>query len=200
MKAATVAVNAGLWLIDPDVDAITRLALKPVAHSARSDAVVLGPETWAPINTQNTALLRAALPAYYYVRMGHPLQGMRIDRFGDILSGYLVQKCAKQLGHVVRFGSPIADHRRTPHNLLQDLYHELAGIVLIEEVLPWLQELKVGGTDFATVYAGLADELEHQAPHFSGFVWDEGGRDFIGDTALRMRTWLAALSRLEGTG
>ncbi|MFP5304970.1 MAG: hypothetical protein ACLGI7_03990, partial [Gammaproteobacteria bacterium] len=115
LSGRTIALNAGLWLDDPDVDALTRLALGPRAAAAAPQAVLLAPETWSPINTQNTGLMRAAIPAYYYIRMGFPLQGLRIDRFGDILSGYFVQKCAKHLGHVARLGGPVAEHRRTPH-------------------------------------------------------------------------------------
>ncbi len=191
-----VAVNAGLWLDDPDVDAITRLSQRPRVRSADGSGVLLSDETWSPINTQNTGLIRDAIPAYYYVRMGFPLQGMKIDRFGDILSGYFVQKCAKHLGDLVRLGSPVADHRRTPHNLFKDLYQELAGVVLIEELLPWLQELKLSGRNYADSYAALADALLSQAAQFKGFVWDEGGREFLRDTARCMQRWLSVVSRL----
>jgi hypothetical protein len=185
-----ISINAGLWLDDPDVDALTRIALAPRARAAPRPAVVLAPETWSPINTQNTALVRDAIPAYYYVRMGYPLRGLRIDRFGDILSGYFVQKCAKHLGHAVRFGSPVADHRRSPHDLFKDLYHELAGIVVVDEVLPWLQELKLAGGNYAEAYASLADALAGHAQSLRGFIWDDGGREFLVDTAQCMRTWL----------
>ena len=191
-----VAINAGLWLDDPDVDALTRLTLRPRASAASSAAVALAPETWSPINSQNTALLRDAIPSYYYVRMGFPVQGMRIGRFGDILSGYFAQKCAKHLGHAVRIGSPVADHRRTPHNLFEDLHHELAGVVLTEELVPWLQELKLSGSDYAGAYSALAEALTAAAATFRGFVWDQGGRDFLRETADCMRHWLAALQRL----
>lgn len=196
LAGRTVAINAGLWLDDPDVDALTRLALGPRASAAAPDAVLLAPETWSPVNTQNTGLMRAAVPAYYYVRMGFPLQGLRIDRFGDILSGYFVQKCAKHLGHLVRIGDPVAEHKRTPHNLFKDLYHELAGVVLVEELLPWLQELRLSGSDYSQAYASLADALAGNADRFKGFVWDEGGREFLRDTAACMRTWLTTIKRL----
>jgi hypothetical protein len=196
LRDAIVAVNAGLWTDEPDVDAITRLALRPRVASASADAVILGSDTGTPINTQNTALLREALPAYYYVRMGFPLQGMKIDRFGDILSGYFVQKCAKHAGHAVRLGSPVAVHKRTAHNLFTDLYHELAGIVLVEDLLPWLRELRLEGTGYAESYAALAGALRQAASRFKGFVWDQGGRDFLGQTAQCMETWLGLLRRL----
>lgn len=194
-----IAVNAGLWTDDPDVDAVTRLAMGPQVTGAENRGVILGADTWSPVNTQNTGLIRAAIPAYYYVRMGFPIQGMTIDRFGDILSGYFLQKCAKSLGHAVRFGDPVAEHRRSPHNLFKDLFHELAGMVVIEDLLPWLRELKLEGSDYPQIYASLAYALEEQANSFTGFVWDEGGRDFLKDTAACMHTWLATLERLSGS-
>jgi hypothetical protein len=196
MAAQRVSINAGLWLKDPDVDAITRLAQRPQGTAASPVPVLLGAETWSPVNTQNTGLIRDTLPAYWYVRMGFPLQGMRIDRFGDILSGFFVQKCAKHLGDVVRIGGPVAEHRRSQHNLFKDLYHELAGIVVIEELLPWLQELKLSGSNYADSYAALADAIAAQAPHFRGFVWDQGGREFLAETAACMQGWLKLLERL----
>jgi hypothetical protein len=194
--ARKIAINAGLWTDDPDVDALTRLSIAPFVEQDRGRSVILAPETWSPINTQNTALTREAITAYYYVRMGFALQGLSIDRFGDILSGYFVQKCAKHLGQAVRLGTPTAAHHRTQHNLFKDLYHELAGVVLIEELLPWLQELKLSGGDYATSYAALADAIASRAEHYKGFVWDQGGREFLKETAACMRTWLGVLKTI----
>ena len=197
-ESARISVNAGLWLDDPDVDAMSRLVQGPRIASAKPGAVVLAPETWSPINTQNTALLRDAIPAYYYVRMGFPIQGMKIDRFGDILSGYFLQKCAKHLGDGVRIGDPVAEHRRSPHNLFKDLFHELAGMVVVEELLPWLQALPLEGNDYASAYASLADELDAASDSFTGFVWDEGGREFLRETSACMRQWLSVVNRIQG--
>jgi Reversibly glycosylated polypeptide len=195
-RTARVAMNAGLWLTDPDVDALTRIAIAPRVSAASPDAVFLGPRTWSPINTQNTALPRDAVAAYYYVRMGFSLGGLSIDRYGDILSGYFCQACVKARGEAVRIGSPVADHRRTPHNLFKDLYHELAGIVIIDDLLPWLQELPLAGSSYAELYASLADALEAEAPKRKGFIWDQGAGAFLRDTAEHMRAWLDAVAAI----
>lgn len=191
---ARVAMNAGLWLSDPDVDAMTRLTQAPHIASAEPRSIRLGERTWTPINTQNTSIARDAIAAYYYVRMGFSLGGLRIDRYGDIISGYLVAKCAKSRGDAIRIGSPVADHRRTPHNLFKDLYHELAGMVLLDDLLPWLMDLQIEGGSYPELYASLADALEAKAPSMSGFVWDEGGREFLRETAGHMRAWLDAVA------
>ena len=192
-----VALNAGLWLDDPDVDAVGRLESRPKALAYHDTPFVLGPDTWTPVNTQNTAISRAAMAAYYSVRMGFAIEGLKIDRYGDILSGYFAQKCVRHLGEAVRVGDPLCDHRRTPHNLFKDLYHELAGMVLIEELTPWLIGLKLSGGSYAEAYACLADELAASAAKFRGFVFDQGGRDFLTATAGHMRSWLRALRALR---
>jgi len=190
-----VAVNAGLWLDEPDVDAVFRLAQRPKVESYSGQVAVLGPDVWSPVNTQNTALTREAALTYYYIRMGFPLRGLSIDRFGDILSGYFTQKCVKHLGQAIRFGDPILDHRRTPHNLFKDLYHELAGIVLIEEFLPWLMEVPLEGTTSLAAYQSLAQRMADDAAQFTGFIWDDGGRDFLRETAGRMQQWVRVVQR-----
>jgi hypothetical protein len=194
-QPGTVAMNAGLWLDDPDVDAVSRLSQGVKISDFRGRSVVLGPRVWSPINTQNTALTREAAMTYYYVRMGYPLKGLTIDRFGDILSGYLAQKCIKHVGDWIRVGSPVVEHRRTPHNLFKDLYHELAGMVLIEDFLPWLFEEPLEGSTYLEAYRSLATRMEDAAERFRGFIWDDGGRDFLRETARSMQMWVTTVQR-----
>ncbi len=193
----TIAMNAGLWLDEPDVDAVFRLCQRPKIKSASTEAAVLEATTWSPVNTQNTALTREAAFTYYYVKMGFPLQGLKIDRFGDILSGYLTQKCIKHLGAAVRLGSPVLDHRRSPHNLFKDLYHELAGIVLIEDFLPWLIEEKLEGTNTLETYESLTEHILQQADKFNGFVWDDGGCEFLKQMAEHMQVWAKCVKQFS---
>lgn len=195
----TVAMNAGLWLDEPDVDAVTRLGRQPKIRRFVGPDVVLGPDVWSPINTQNTALTRDTALTYYYVRMGFPLRGLMIDRFGDILSGYLTQKVIKHLRQGIRIGTPIVDHRRTPHNLFKDLYHELAGIVLLEEFIPWLTELRLSGANSLEAYAALAEEIAAASSRFKGFIWDDGGREFLVQTSQLMQAWIQLIHTLQGS-
>jgi len=194
-----IAMNAGLWLDEPDVDAITRLNRHPKVRRFVGPNIILDAQTWSPINTQNTALTREAALTYYYVRMGFPLRGLSIDRFGDILSGYLTQKVIKHLKQGIRVGTPIVDHRRTPHNLFKDLYHELAGIVLIEDFVPWLMDARLDGTTFMDAYASLAEAIAQAAERFRGFIWDDGGRLFLQEMAQHMQIWLKIVRQIEGT-
>ncbi len=195
---AEIPVNAGLWVLDPDVDALTWLVSDPHGKAYRGKPEILGTRTWSPVNTQNTALRREALAAYYFVRMGHPIGGQSIDRYGDIFSGYFLQACAKSLGGLVRFGTPVAEHRRNAHNYLRDATMEWGAILVLEEMLPWLTEVKLSGNSWIETYRSLSDGLDELAEKFTLFKpsMTEDARGFLRQTAADMRIWRRACERL----
>jgi Reversibly glycosylated polypeptide len=191
-----IMINAGLWLKDPDVDAITWLGLNPCARSFRNESVVLDSSSWSPVNSQNTALRTALIPAYYFVRMGYPINGMAIDRYGDIFSGFFVLACAKHLGGTARFGTPIADHRRNRHDYLRDASAEWHAILLLEDVLRWLVGTRLEGSNCFETYLSLAEGLEQAVEEFQGPVWNDASRGFFHQMAYCMRTWVTAARRV----
>ena len=195
-RKAEVRINAGLWLRDPDLDAITWLAAPVRAVSFLGKSVALGDRTWSPVNTQNTALHRDAIPAYYFLPMGNSLTGLQIDRYGDIFSGFFCQACARHLGHSVRAGTPVARHQRNAHRYLRDVTQELAGILVLEDLLPWLAELRLEGSTYGEAYLSLSHQLEDAASGFSGPVWTEATRDYVRGMCRSMRTWVAACRQL----
>ena len=189
---AEVRINAGLWLGDPDLDAPTWMAAPVSGRGFCGDSAVLAPDTWAPINSQNTALHRSVVPSYYFVRMGLEHGPFPIERFGDIFSGYFCLACAVHLGAAVRFGTPLALHRRNSHNYLRDAAHEMTGILLLEEILPWLQQTKLQGATYSEAYLCLSELLEEFSGMAKGFLWTGATREYIRLTAERMRSWLGA--------
>jgi hypothetical protein len=196
-ETGRVAVNAGLWSGDPDVDAATRIVTRCATREAFTQSYLLGRGVRSPINTQNTAVMRAALPAYYYVKMGVSLAGLKLDRFGDIFSGYFVQLCAEAVGHRVRVGSPVVEHRRTPHNLYVDLWHELAGMVVLDDMVPLLETPLTPATDYGTAALELADRIEAWAAGQNGFLWGEALQDYFRNVAANLRLWVAACRQLD---
>jgi len=179
-----VHVNSGLWLGDPDVDALTWVAI-PRRVYAHHSSVIAAKDTWAPINSQNTAVRAEAMPAYYFILMDPP----RMDRDGDIFQGYFLQACMKHLGGHLRIGTPIVDHMRNSHNYFDDLVKELPCIRLLEEMLPWLTELKLTGSDYAETYHCLSEELDEWSHHrtisTSNLLWFES-------VTKNMREWVKA--------
>ena len=187
-----VHMNAGLWLSEPDLDAMTWLVSPVRATGMRGDSVLLGDRGWSPINTQNTSIHRDVIVSYYFVRMGYPLGGMAIDRFGDIVSGYFSQACVRHLGNLIRVGSPIVQHRRNSHDYMRDAANEFACIWALEDITEWLVDFKLEGTNYAEAYASLADGLEDAVESFRGVVWNDSTRGYFHQMAYCMRQWIAA--------
>jgi len=194
-----IYLNAGLWLQEPDIDGITWL-VQPAQSKKVSDKfcdVVLGDDVWTPINTQNTSLRQDAIPAYYCVRMGMPIKGMAIARYGDIFSGFFVQKCIKALGKKVKFGSPLSVHKRNPHNYFEDVASELGGGIIVEELIDWLMEVKLQGDSFGQLYESLSCELEEVTEKkMKGFIWDDQTRAYFHYLTYLMRKWVAACRQI----
>jgi len=198
-QQADIAINAGLWLLNPDVDAITWLVSLPKAKGFSGDSLVLGRNSWSPVNTQNTALRRDAIPSYYYIRMGYPMSGTTtIDRYGDIFSGYFAQACVKHLGGAVRFGTPIVEHRRNSHSYMKDAGREWACIVLSEDLLPWLHDVKLEGKSYLDAYLSLSYLLEDAVEHFQGAIWSDPVRAYFHQVAYHMRAWLKGCRTILG--
>lgn len=190
--AGVVGVNIGLWSGDPDVDAATRLVTGCESRAQDERAYFLGEHQRTPINSQNTALVREAIPAYYFLRMGQVAGGMAMDRFGDIFSGYFLGLCAEAVGHRISIGPPLVHQARNQHNLFKDLWHELPGMVLIEDLREWLEQplSPAGGYDDA--YLELTERLIAWAHRRRGFLWGAELAPYVDETAALMREWVRA--------
>lgn len=155
-----VMLNLGLWDGEPDVDAVTRLHEPVKVEGDRSRKIMLAKGTNSPINTQNTAIHRDAMPAYYYIPMGFTVHGNKIDRYGDIWSGFFVKKIIDHMGDTVSIGGPIVIHNRNPHNLLKDLKEELAGMILTESLVSILDSIQLTSKTYLDSYRELAEKLQ----------------------------------------
>jgi len=196
VQKGRVHMNAGLWLSEPDMDAMTWLIAPVRASAMRGSSVLLSDSAWSPINTQNTAVHRDVIISYYFLRMGYPLAGTPIDRYGDIFSGYFSQACVRHLGYKVRVGSPLAEHRRNSHNYMRDAANEFACIWALEDITQWLIDAKLEGSNYGEAYASLADKLEDAVESFSGTIWNQATRGYFHQTAYLMRRWIAACRQL----
>lgn len=197
MTLGRVGINAGLWSGDPDVDAATRLVTRCHVSENFSESYFLGSEVLSPINTQNTALIRAAIPAYYYVKMGHPVGGMKLDRFSDIFSGFFLQKCARAVGDKIRIGAPVVDHRRSRHNLYKDLWHELAGMVIIDDMLSLLETPLPKARTYSEAALSLAQAIREWAMPQKGFLWDSELKAYFQTIANNICIWTEVTTALS---
>jgi hypothetical protein len=62
----------------------------------------------------------------------------------------------------------------------------------MEDLLPWLQEVRIDGRDYLEAYVSLSHQLEEVVDRFRGFVWTAETRDFFRSTAQVMREWVKA--------
>lgn len=197
-REGRVALNAGLWFESPDIDAVTWLGSSKslLKGDTLRDSFVLGRDVWSPINSQNTAIRRDAMAAYYFVPMGATVQGLQIDRFADIFSGYFVEACVKHMGDYVRMGSPVANHIRNSHDYMKDLRQELACYEILDELTAWLTEEKLDGSTYPEAYLSLASRMEDAVERFQGGIWTVDTKGFFHRMAYCMRRWIKAFGEL----
>jgi hypothetical protein len=189
-----VVINAGLWLEDPDVDAVTRLNAEVKTVALNTSRVTLAAGTWSPINTQNTSFHREILPCFYYVAMGFPVKGMTIDRYGDIWAGYLARKVIDGMSDRVAYGYPVTVHKRNRHDLLKDLQQELWGMIFTEDWIKILGSICLTSKDYSSLYLELAGALEQTAKQTGRFTPEMCS--ILEKVAHNMKVWLDVCSQL----
>ena len=187
-SSGRIVMNAGLWLEDPDVDAVTRLNEPIRVTSASPERLMLAPGVYSPINTQNTAFHRCVLPCYYYITMDAVINGNKIDRYGDIWSGIFALKVINQMNDRVSIGHPVTKHIRNKHNLLKDLQNELWGMILTESLVPIIESVELTAKTYEEVYLELAKKLEKRAISDDSFTGD--AKNYFSKIAGAMRIWV----------
>lgn len=137
-KDADVAVQVGLWLDDPDVDAMTRLICNPVVTSYIDKDVALEIGTMCPYNSQNTFISREMMPAH----MLWCCARTSFYRYDDIFAGYVGQVIGWHYGKTVKFGRPILHQTRNPHDPIKDLKSEIGGMECQRDFLSILRSIE----------------------------------------------------------
>jgi hypothetical protein len=200
--SGSVGVNVGLWTGDPDIDAISRMTTLCQSSCPSGQHIhglyALSGGCRMPINSQNTALTREAIFAYYFIKMGYRISDLSIDRFGDIFSGYFVQLCVESVGQLITLGDPLVCQVRNEHNLLKDLKQELPGILLIEEMMPFLESKLPAASSYADAYLNLVENLQQfSSSGDRSEMWKSQGRYFINEISEIMKAWVRSLNILK---
>jgi hypothetical protein len=183
-------VNAGLWLGDPDVDALTRLhhTTDPIEARAlaHEDHVAPAKGTWTPFNSQNTALARKVIPAYFL--------SPKIGRYDDIWAAYVVKYIADHVGDSIRFGRPLVKQERNPHNYWRDLDQERYGHSLTLQFVQMLSSIPLTTTDYKTAYAEIAAALPEKIAQEK---WRDDERRFLDGYTEGMQIWSDTFKALQ---
>jgi len=127
-----IGVVAGLWLGDPDIDAMERIVNDPTIH-AISSSVTLAPGTWGPFDSQSTAVCRELAPLMF--------MWTDVGRYDDIWCSYLMRAIMDATGWHVTYGEPLVRQERNPHNLLRDLKDEMFGYEHTETLCAFLRDI-----------------------------------------------------------
>ena len=199
-EGAVVGVTAGLWLNEPDIDATTWLNGKVNGVGYHGpEAFALVQSTWSPINTQNTSVIRALIPAYLCIPMGWDVPGGKIQRYGDIWGGYFLQAVMVGTKYHVAFGRPLVDHRRNPHDYVEDLRQEFWGTILTDWLLTTLREsFQAKSEDIYDRVVELASFLQVEAlPKMPSWCPPEM-KAFVRHTAENLAIWSRACRIASG--
>lgn len=139
------AVNEGLWIDAPDTDAVSwinfpNLQVVAFNYNLYGNTFSLSPKTWSPLNSQNTALIKDAVPSYFL----NPFN----KRYDDIWAGFMLEKVAKHLNFSISFGLPLVEQRRNPHNYIVDLNNEIDGMLRTPSLISVLQDMNLESKTF----------------------------------------------------
>jgi Reversibly glycosylated polypeptide len=168
-----IGVMAGLVLGDSDVDATTRMEQQPdtqvVSELARS-GVVVNLNTHTVFNSQNTALIRELVPAWFMMP--------GIGRYDDIYASLIAQRVAKERELHVHFGQPFVHQQRNPHDLVKDLRAEIDGMENVSKLADLLDHIVLPAKsvieDVRIIYEQLCFcQFIPQESATAGLVWLE---------------------------
>lgn len=189
-KSVSVVVNAGFWLNDPDIDALTRLYFTNQDITATSylkkNNFALAKNTWSPFNSQNTALASQVIPAYFL----SPLVG----RYDDIWAAYVIKKIADHLNDYIAYGNPLVKQERNIHNYWKDLAKEDLGMQLTNTFVNFLKSIKLHGKNYQDNYQQLTQELEKLVKAYAG---KDEAKQFLIDYVKGMKVWIKTMKRAE---
>jgi len=177
-----VAVNAGFWLDNPDIDALTRMERQPVVRGYKPHwpgNIALHPGTWSPFNSQNTALMRELLPAYFL--------SPYVGRYDDIWASYVIARIAQHFGDVISFGDPLVRQERNPHDLWKDLDVERNGMILTDDFCAALRAVPLSGTSYHECFGQVAEKLEEAWE--VGPKWNESQKEWRSKLLEGLRIW-----------
>jgi hypothetical protein len=197
-----VMLNVGLWTGNPDVDAITVLSegamnglpITKTTGLKSHKRVLLSKDTFAPINTANTAYSIRLLPIIYDTFQGAYVGELKLDRFGDIWCNLFIEKIMAKIGGRISIGIPIVEHRREPRNTFEDFMKEFWGIIVSERLFYVINEIEINAKSYTDAYLELISQLEKRLDFLS--FDKESLRKYFNKLLNSMRLWVELLESL----
>ena len=177
-----VGVYEALWTGDPDIDAIERIVNDPRVDVLLGN-VVLNYGTWAPFNSQATAVHRDLAPLF--------MMWTGVGRYDDIWCSYLMRAYMDATNWLFACGGePGISQVRNEHDLLKDLDAELLGMrhtpAIIDLIKSWAASEvtpMINAVDAMESFAGYI-RLAARRPEFE---W------LLPTTVVTFSTWVTDL-------
>lgn len=173
-----VVLNHGLWVGNPDVDAVTQLMRQRIEGDFKPEDLTVPRGMFFPMCGMNLAFKPDVIPALYFLLMG---QGYPYDRYGDIWAGILFKKICDHLGYAITSGLPLVEHRRVS-NVWANLAKEAPGMEVNERFWRIVDAIVLTETTFAGCYRELACKLP-----LPGEYWEQLKKAMMAWTVLYER-------------
>jgi len=185
-KKGRIVVNAGFWLQDPDIDAITRLTL-PIKSTGfkKKNNFVIDIGTWTPFNSQNTSVLREVIQSYFMSPF--------IGRYDDIWPSYLVKKIADHLGDFISFGFPLVKQDRNEQDIIVNLENEIWGMRLTNRFCNILKEIKLSENDYLSCSKEIYKKLKQYQEQKN--IFNEKENKFFNKFLEGINVWNKTIDR-----
>lgn len=188
-KNIRTVVNAGFWLGDPDIDAVTRLAAPIDVISYKKDHnYALAKDTYSPFNSQNTAIYRDMVPVYFLVP--------DIGRFDDIWSSYIVERIAWQMGDYVSYGQPLVKQVRNVHDYWVDAWVEEMGTKMTTDFCKWLRDIQLTGKTYLECGEELFAKLKEKIDSLPNDILPVKKRAYVNHVIDGHKVWFETMKSM----
>jgi reversibly glycosylated polypeptide/UDP-arabinopyranose mutase len=143
LSTLETVINVGLWVDNPDLDAIQTLARPHLVEGfiPPLDNRIIPHGQYVPTCGMNLYIKHEAIPLFYFALMG---EGYPYRRFDDIWGGIIAKKALDTLGWHMSVGEPWIRHSRAS-NPFTNLVKEAPGIVANEEFWYVIDSLDMSG-------------------------------------------------------
>lgn len=108
-----VVCNMGMWLKVPDINGLDKIGKEiPDGVALKEGVLAMGKDTNFSLCIMNVGFLAEVVPAFYQLPMNIDVCNAKLDRFGDIWSGYILKRLTDIRGDVITIGNPAVTHTK----------------------------------------------------------------------------------------
>jgi hypothetical protein len=156
MATGRVVCNMGMWLQVPDINGLDKINGDiPQSVGLKEERLAIASGTNFSLCIMNTAFLAELVPAFYQLPMNVEVCNARVDRFGDIWSGYILKRLTDIRGDLITIGKPVVTHTKAG-STIREIQVEHFGNLLESYFYPLVDEAIDG------IYPNDYSEMYHQ--------------------------------------